>query len=121
MGRPKGTPKTGGRVKGQTSNLPTIREMIVQALHGYKYGGGVGYLEWLMLCHPQSFTSLMKATLPPQPAVVNVTATLQGRSLLEELVCSAHEARTGIRTDPGGGTLQLPAQLDLSADGDKLN
>jgi hypothetical protein len=82
MGRPIGTPKTGGRKAG-TQNKMTgeLKEIILAALDD---AGGVDYLKSVAATHPAAFLSLVGKVLPLQvsgdpdsplfPAVINVIA-----------------------------------------------
>jgi hypothetical protein len=60
--RPKGTPKTGGRVKG-TPNKTTaeLKNMVMMALDK---AGGVDYLLKQARDNPTAFLSLVKSLLP---------------------------------------------------------
>ena len=61
-GRPKGTPKTGGRKKG-TPNKTTaiVKDMIIEALDK---SGGVDYLVTVAKDHPAAFCTLIGKVLP---------------------------------------------------------
>lgn len=64
MARPKGTPKTGGRVKGQPNkNTTQIKEMILSAL---SEAGGVEYLTRQAEENPTAFMGLVGKVLPMQ-------------------------------------------------------
>ena len=65
-GRPKGTPKTGGRKKGTPNKISSaLKEAILEAAE--KAGGEdgiVGYLVVQALAHPAAFLSLLGKVLP---------------------------------------------------------
>lgn len=78
-GRRKGTPKTGGRVKGVQNKITrTLKEMIEQAL---EKEGGVDYLCWAAREEPAAFLSLLGKTLPKD---VNVSGEV--KHTLEQLI-----------------------------------
>ena len=61
-GRPKGTPKTGGRKKGQPNkNTKLVKDMILQALDE---AGGVKYLVTVAHDNPAAFCTLIGKVLP---------------------------------------------------------
>ena len=64
MGRPAGTPKTGGRVKG-TPNKTTgaLKEAILNA---FGRVGGEAYLERVAQSDPKTFCTLLGKVLPLQ-------------------------------------------------------
>ena len=63
-GRPKGTPKTGGRKKGTTNKVTgTVREMILSAL---TKAGGETYLVKQAKDNPTAFLTLIGKVLPMQ-------------------------------------------------------
>lgn len=67
MARPKGLPKTGGRVKGQPNKLTTqIKDMIRAALDE---AGGVDYLVQQSEDNPVAFLSLVGKLVPIDASV----------------------------------------------------
>jgi hypothetical protein len=65
-GRPKGTPKTGGRKKGTPNKISSaLKEAILQAAEqaGGEHGT-VGYLVVQALANPVAFLSLLGKVLP---------------------------------------------------------
>lgn len=80
-GRPKGTPKTGGRKKG-TPNVVNrdIKEMVLTALNGV---GGVDYLQTQALLNPPAFLGLVGKVLPKE-VHIDLTARLSGMTLEEK-------------------------------------
>ncbi len=71
-GRPKGTPKTGGRQKGTPNKVTALlKEAIILAAEKcgrdmQGTGGVVGYCEFLAQEHPQTFATLLGKVLPLQ-------------------------------------------------------
>jgi hypothetical protein len=71
-GRPKGTPKTGGRKKGTPNKISSaLKEAILQAaenagkrLKPDAESGTVAYLEQIAIQEPVSFCSLLGKVLP---------------------------------------------------------
>lgn len=64
MGRPKGTPKTGGRQKGTPNkNTRILKEAVLKALDAE---GGPEYLRWLARENSSAFSSLLGKILPTQ-------------------------------------------------------
>ncbi|MFY9841199.1 MAG: hypothetical protein WAK55_32965 [Xanthobacteraceae bacterium] len=66
LGRPKGTPKTGGRKKGTPNKISSaLKEAILEAA---EQAGGedgiVGYLRLQALANPAAFLSLLGKVLP---------------------------------------------------------
>lgn len=62
--RKKGTPKTGGRVKGVPNKVTaSLRDAI---LHAFDKVGGVDYLELVARTHPPIFCMLLARVLPLQ-------------------------------------------------------
>jgi hypothetical protein len=66
VGRPKGTPKTGGRKKGTPNKISSaLKEAILEAA---EQAGGedgiVGYLRVQALANPAAFMSLLGKVLP---------------------------------------------------------
>lgn len=63
-GRPKGLPKTGGRVKGTPNkNTTAVKDMVVQAL---SESGGVEYLKKIAEENPTAFLTLVGKVIPLQ-------------------------------------------------------
>lgn len=63
-GRPKGTPKSGGRKAGTPNKLTrALKDMILQALANK---GGVTYLEAQADTNPNAFMTLVGRVLPLQ-------------------------------------------------------
>ena len=61
-GRPKGIPKTGGRVKGtQNKVTKTIREAIEAS---FETVGGADYLARMAILEPASYMTLLGKVLP---------------------------------------------------------
>lgn len=61
-GRPKGIPKTGGRVKGTPNKLTkTIREAIEES---FEQVGGAEYLALMAINEPSSYMTLLGKVLP---------------------------------------------------------
>lgn len=64
-GRPKGTPKTGGRVKGTPNKVNAeLKDMILGALNKADEGGGEQYLIKQAKDNPTAFLSLVGKVLP---------------------------------------------------------
>jgi hypothetical protein len=71
-GRPKGTPKTGGRKKGTPNKISSaLKEAILEAaenagkrLNPDAESGTVAYLEQIAIQEPASFCSLLGKVLP---------------------------------------------------------
>jgi hypothetical protein len=71
-GRPKGTPKTGGRKKGTPNKISSaLKEAILEAaenagkrLNPDAESGTVAYLEHIAIQEPASFCSLLGKVLP---------------------------------------------------------
>ena len=64
MGRPKGTPRTGGRVKGTPNKLTrTIKEAIEAS---FDKVGGADYLAKMAYEQPSAYMSLLGKVLPTQ-------------------------------------------------------
>lgn len=68
VGRPKGTPKTGGRKKGTQNAIPAaLKDMVLQAAElAGGVEGTVGYLKGQALENPAAFMSLLGKILPTQ-------------------------------------------------------
>ena len=72
IGRPKGTPKTGGRKKGTPNKISSaLKEAILEAaenagkrLKPDAESGTVAYLEQIAIQEPASFCSLLGKVLP---------------------------------------------------------
>ena len=72
VGRPKGTPKTGGRKKGTPNKISSaLKEAILEAaenagkrLKPDAESGTVAYLEQIAIQEPASFCSLLGKVLP---------------------------------------------------------
>jgi hypothetical protein len=63
-GKPKGSPKTGGRAKGTPNKMTkALKDMILQALDG---AGGVEYLKRQATENPGPFMTLVGKVLPLQ-------------------------------------------------------
>lgn len=60
MGKPKGSPKTGGRKKGTPNKIASLRSMIFEAL---ERRGGVPYLEGL---DDRLFATLLARCVPQE-------------------------------------------------------
>jgi hypothetical protein len=77
MAKPKGSPKTGGRVKGTPNkNTAALKDAILAALDKV---GGQSYLERIAEEDPKTFCALLGKVLPMQiggdpqnPLVINV-------------------------------------------------
>lgn len=68
-GRPKGLPKTGGRVKGKPNkNTTALKDMILAALDG---AGGMNYLRRQAVENPGPFMTLVGKVLPLQVTGAN--------------------------------------------------
>lgn len=73
-GKPKGSPKTGGRAKGTPNKMTTqLKEMILEAaeLAGNDMGGDGGTVQYLRTqatLQPAAFMSLLGRVLPMQIA-----------------------------------------------------
>jgi len=62
MAKPKGSPKTGGRKKGQTNhNTTALKDMILQSLNNV---GGMKYLETQSIENPTAYMTLVGKVLP---------------------------------------------------------
>lgn len=65
MGRPAGTPKTGGRKKGTPNKVSkALRESILEAAEQAHEEGTVGYLKQQAKDNPTAFLSLLGKVLP---------------------------------------------------------
>ena len=65
MPRPKGLPRTGGRVKGTPNKTTTaLKEAILAAADEAHPDGKVGYLKWLATNNSGAFASLLGKVLP---------------------------------------------------------
>ena len=69
VGRPKGTPKTGGRKKGTPNKISSaLKEAILEAAENAgkpdAESGTVAYLEQIAIQEPASFCSLLGKVLP---------------------------------------------------------
>lgn len=75
-GKPRGMPKTGGRVKGvPNKNTTELKDMILNALHG---AGGEAYLRSQATENPGAFLSLVGKVLPK-----DVNANVVGQMILK--------------------------------------
>ena len=62
MAKPKGAPKSGGRVKGvPNKTTAALKEAI---LHAFDRVGGVSYLEKVAKADPRTFCTLLGKVLP---------------------------------------------------------
>jgi hypothetical protein len=87
MGRPKGLPKTGGRIAGTPNKADKLRTMVLRALDGV---GGQQYLERQAELNPGPFLSLVSKCLPREvhqeiTAEMTVRAEVR-RELVERVV-----------------------------------
>jgi hypothetical protein len=65
MARPKGQPKSGGRVAGTPNKITTaLKEAILAAADQAHPQGKVGYLTWLATNNSGAFASLLGRVLP---------------------------------------------------------
>ena len=85
-GRPKGTPKTGGRKRGTPNKISgALKEAILEAAE--KAGGEhgtVGYLVVQAHANPSAFMSLLGKVLPMTIAGTEQDGKVGGRLVLEE-------------------------------------
>lgn len=71
-GRPKGTPKTGGRQKGTPNkNTSLLKDAIIEAAEsvgedGQGKGSLTGYCKYLAISEPKAFAGLLGRVLPTQ-------------------------------------------------------
>ena len=69
VGRPNGTPKTGGRKAGTPNKIPsTVKAAIEQALIEMD---PVAYLKTIAVSHPAAFASLLGRIIPIQVTGAN--------------------------------------------------
>lgn len=65
VGRPPGTPKTGGRKKGTPNKVNAeLKDLILGALHKADKAGGEAYLIQQAKDNPTAFLSLVGKVLP---------------------------------------------------------
>lgn len=67
QGRAKGTPKTGGRVKGTPNHLTS--DVKAAILHAFDKVGGAAYLAEIAVTEPRAFLALLGRVVPAQVAV----------------------------------------------------
>ena len=76
-GRPKGYPKTGGRVKGVPSKLPTLRQAFEDAFHTLQRDGVVALPNWAR-ANPTDFYRICTRLIPQE-----IAGTLQANLTVE--------------------------------------
>ena len=85
-GRPKGTPKTGGRKKGSKNKTTAeVKQMLLDSLHDPKVGG-VKFLVKLATEDPRTYASLLSKLIPR-----DVVAKVSGGDELIERIYAARD------------------------------